>query len=484
MMRTARVGWLLALVWACMSVGASGATMPPGKRFALVIGNSDYPGPSIPGRADAEAVAKALDGLGFTVVGGSASQEALVDAGFSAMTDGLKALEQAIKDSGEVPGVVLFYFSGHGFQVDGASYLLPARTLEITDLKNQAISVEDVVNSYLVVGDVFPNFAAKIVILDACRSNKELRLNGQPVPPGLARRQFQTPPRTMLFYATDYGVPADGTAISGHSPFTHEILLYLGAAGYELRDFVSRVVEGTQNHTRPRQTPQDDGSGRVLKPFFFRPAVEVKVSITDSDDGVFVVSGDNTASQWKDDPPVSSTFFLHSGENRLSIHVFNQKTYYQTHSWEHPEGWHYNVVVSIPGQLPQTFTDGEAVVRKDGPRFGRIFEVVTAVLNVNPISAEVSLDDVHQFKVPPEEREDIVLFQRPIPALGKTFKIGGREELRGGVNRCITVGSRVDELFRQLLDALIHGKSLDDPIRRFNDDFTKCVGGPVWMEIE
>jgi len=472
---------VVALVSASLPVAADGTAVPAGKRFALVIGNSDYPGRAIPGRVDAEDMAKALDGLGFTVVGGTAGRKAVIDAGFTALTDGLKALAKTIQESGEMPGVVLFYYSGHGFQVDGVSYLLPARTSDVTDLKTQAISIDDVINKYMVIGDSFPAFASKMVILDACRTNEALLVGGKKPDPGLARRQFALPPKTMTFYASDYGTAADGTAISGHSPFTDAILLYIGAAGYELRDFVSRVKEDTQNHTRPRQYPQDDAS--LPKPFFFRPAVELGVSITRADDGVFVVSGENAVSKWIDDPPVSATFFLHSGANRFSIHVFNEKTYRHTHSWERPEGWAYTVVLNVPGKPPRTFSKGEDVVRKDGPRFGHMFEVLSAVLNVNQVSGETTLDEVHEITIPPEENEDNVLFRRAIPLVGKTFQIGGREALRAGVNRCIASGSGIDKLSAQLLDAAIHGNSLDDPVKSFNDDFTNCVGGPVWMEI-
>jgi hypothetical protein len=492
MTRLALVSCLLGLVAAGLPAAGAGTpagAAPPkeGKRYALVIGNSDYPGPQIPGRADAEEMADALDRLGFTVVGGQAPQKALLDADFPLMTGGLQALAKAIKDSGEAPGVVLFYYSGHGFQVDGANYLLPAGTSDITDLKRQAISLEDVVNSYLVIGDVYPNFASKIVIVDACRDNETLQVGGKAPDQGLAQRQFHLPTQAMVFYAADYGAVADGTAIAGHSPFTNAILLNIRSAGAELRDFMASVVEDTRAHTRPRQTPRDDSSSSIPKPFFFKPAVEVGVAITEADDGVFVLSGSNEAARWIDEPPVPHTFFLHGGKNPLAIHVFNQKTYRSSQSWNQPEGWKYTVVLTLPGNKTYTFTSpGESVVAKNGPRFGKLFWVASATLTVNPTTFEVTVDDETKLEVAPEQREDAVLYQ--LPLLDKTLVIGGRESLRDGVGRCVgqlTGSGRIFDLVAQVGDALLHGRSADDAIQRFNNDFTACVGGiDVWMDLQ
>jgi hypothetical protein len=465
----------------------AGAAVPQaGKRFALVIGNSNYPGPPIPGAADAHDIAASLDAVGFNVVGGTSSEKAVLDANVDAMTNGLKALAKAITDSGSVPEVVLFYFSGHGFQFNGANYLLPSGTSDLTDLKSQVISLEDVISTYMAVGDVFPRFASKIVILDACRSNVDLRIGGQAPPQGLTQNHFQPPPLTMVFYATAYGAVADGTPIAGHSPFTHSILLYISAAGLELSEFMTSVVADTQNHTRPQQIPTPYGS--IPSPFFFKPPVEIEVAIKEVDDGVFVQAGNNEVARWIDEPEVRKTFYLRSGKNPLSIMVFNQKTYRNGQSWSKPEGWAYRVELIIPGMPVRSFANSEPVPRKNGPRFGKLFPVATATLTVNPKSSEVSVDDPWEIVLPPAENEDHVLYQIQVPILNKSLVIGGRESLRDNVNKCVgnpLEGSgRVAELFAMAAASVIQGKSLDDVVKNFNDNFTQCVGDAVWTELE
>ncbi len=458
---------------------------PQGKRFALVMGNSDYPGPPILGASDAHDIAIALDSLGFTVVGGTASEKAVLDGRLDTITNGLKALSQAIKDYRAVPEVVLFYYSGHGFQAAGSNYLLPAQTTDLTDPKTEAISLKDVVNTYMTVGDVFPNYASKIVILDACRTNVTLRVGGKAPDAGLAQDQFHPPPQTMVFYATGYGGVSDGTPIAGHSPFTHAILLYIGAAGLKLSDFMTSVVSDTQSHTRPQQIPTPYGS---VPQFFFKPPVEIEVAITGVDDGVFVQAGTNEASRWIDEPEVRKTFYLNSGKNSLSILVFNQKTYRNGQSWDKPEGWSYQVDLTTHGEPVRSFLNREPVPRKNGPRFGKLFTVATATLMVDPKSGIVSVDEPWEIALTPAEDEDRVLYQIQVPILNKSLVIGGRESLRDNVNKCVgkpLEGSgKVAELFAKAAISVFQGQSLDNVVRSFNDDFTQCVGDAVWTELK
>lgn len=129
------------------------------KRLALVIGNSNYAGGQYLKNPvnDANLMAQTLQALGFEVV-------KRVDAN-------KQSIEQAIREfSKKLPNhnVALFYFAGHGIQVDGINYLIPtdAKLEDKSDCKFEAVSVNFIVEEF----ENYPN-NTNIVILDACRND-------------------------------------------------------------------------------------------------------------------------------------------------------------------------------------------------------------------------------------------------------------------------------------------------------------------------
>src|SRR5581483_8562919 len=98
---------------------AATATTGAEPRMALVIGNANYSAESKLANPanDANLVAATLKKLGFDVT-------LLTDAG-------QKAMEHAIIDFGDrlskagPDSTALFYYAGHGLQVDGENYLVP-----------------------------------------------------------------------------------------------------------------------------------------------------------------------------------------------------------------------------------------------------------------------------------------------------------------------------------------------------------------------
>lgn len=129
------------------------------KRLALVIGNSNYGGgQTLKNPAnDANLMTTTLQNLGFEVI-------KRIDANKQSM-------EQAIRDfSKKLPNcnVALFYYAGHGLQVDGLNYLVPtdAKLNDKSDCKFEAISVNYVVEEF----EKYPN-NVNVVILDACRND-------------------------------------------------------------------------------------------------------------------------------------------------------------------------------------------------------------------------------------------------------------------------------------------------------------------------
>ena len=222
------------------------------RRVALVIGNSAYahtaplPNP----RNDAEALAGVLDGLGFEVVEG-------LDLDRASTTRLLRAYADRLKGA----SVALFFYAGHGLQVDGINYLVPvdARLEEENDLPFEAIELS------LVLRLMQRQVPMSLVFMDACRDNPLAqnlsrsmgKSRSVAVGKGLAR--VSSGVGMLVAYATQPGaVAADGTG--RHSPFTGALLKHIAAPGLEVRQVLSRVRARVLRETGGRQVPWDNSS--------------------------------------------------------------------------------------------------------------------------------------------------------------------------------------------------------------------------------
>jgi hypothetical protein len=129
------------------------------KRLALVFGNSEYKkGVSLKNPVnDANLMEGTLKELGFDVI-------KRLNAGKDEMMAAIKEFSEKLPKY----SVALFYYAGHGNQVDGKNFLIPTDALleKPTDCKFEAIGVDFVVDEF----ERYPN-NTNIVILDACRNN-------------------------------------------------------------------------------------------------------------------------------------------------------------------------------------------------------------------------------------------------------------------------------------------------------------------------
>jgi uncharacterized caspase-like protein len=224
-----------------MIAGLAAAGFAQG-RVALVIGNGAYrAGAALANpAADAQDLAAALRGMGFTVT-------LLLDGGLSAME---QALIRFRDDLAARPGAVgLFYFAGHGIQSQGVNYLLPVdqdvRSEQM--LKRVAVSVQDVM-AYMEEGRARVN----LVFLDACRTNPFASQFRSAVR-GLAVTGA-APPETLVVYSTAAGdVAEDGTG--RNSPFMRALLGRIGTPGVDVEVMLRDVTRDVQGATSSRQTP-------------------------------------------------------------------------------------------------------------------------------------------------------------------------------------------------------------------------------------
>jgi uncharacterized caspase-like protein len=220
------------------------AQAPEDLRVALVIGNSAYAhAPVLLNAAnDARAMNAALTRLGFRVI-------QVVDADMSTMNRAIEQMQSIIKGK---QAVAMFYFAGHGLQLDWRNYLMPVEV----DLKNAA----DVQRKTIDVEQVLTTFRRSatrmnVIVLDACRDNPFASSSGSK---GLA--QVDAPPGTYLAFATAPGnVAEDGDALSGNGLFTQFLLKELQRPA-SIESVFKRVRLQVRQKSQGRQIPWDSSS--------------------------------------------------------------------------------------------------------------------------------------------------------------------------------------------------------------------------------
>ncbi len=265
-----------AALAAAVSMGAAAAAEP---RVALVIGNGEYASLPLSNPVnDARLMANTLRELGFQVIEHQNLSQ--------------KAMKRAIRTFGDrlekagAESVGLFYYAGHGVQVDGHNYLIPigADIDRESDVDIEAVSANVVLKT---MARAFTRL--NFVILDACRDNPYKRSFRSSVR-GLAR--MDAPRGTLVAYATSPGdVAADGTA--ANSPYTEVLSRVMRQPGLSAEIVFRRTRTEVMEVTGDRQVPWEESS--LTGDFFFggeapppqAPADRETVfweSIRDSDD--------------------------------------------------------------------------------------------------------------------------------------------------------------------------------------------------------
>jgi hypothetical protein len=171
------------------------------KRLALVFGNSQYSNkaPLKNPVNDANLIEGTLKELGFDVI-------KRLNAGKIEMEAAIREFNEKLPDY----NVALFYYAGHGNQVDGKNYLIPIDAIleKPGDCKYEAIDVNFIVEEF----DKYQD-NTNIVILDACRSNPfaSWTRGGEA---GFKTMNFTS--GTIVAYATSEGsTAADGKGSNG-----------------------------------------------------------------------------------------------------------------------------------------------------------------------------------------------------------------------------------------------------------------------------
>jgi len=232
----------------------TGSAPPMARRTALVIGNTAYAeGPLQNAVKDATDIAALLRRVGFEVI-------LLRDVPLQEMEEAVQAFHLRLRAG----GVGLFYFAGHGVQVDGENYLIPvkARILLQKDVRYLALPMGRVIGAMEEAGN-----GLNILILDACR-DLPLARSWRSSQAGLA------PPPTargmLIAYATaPGGRAADGTG-GENGVYTKHLLQAMPIAGLSIEQVFKQVRSGVVAETAGQQTPWESSS--LLGEFAFVPA--------------------------------------------------------------------------------------------------------------------------------------------------------------------------------------------------------------------
>jgi hypothetical protein len=235
----------LFVLWSALGGLAHAQSQPPrafehpepaaaGRRLALVVGIDSYPrSPLLNARNDARAMAETLRDLGFTVT-------LLEDASRNQMVTTLATFSDMLRPD----DVGFLFYAGHGLQIDGENYLVPA-DFDATSATAARLGT-------LPVGELqaaLSRARVSVLVLDACRNNPFASTRGGR---GLAAMEARG---SLVAFATGAGQTASDNPAAGNGLFTQKLLTTLREPNLPLRDVFYRVRQRVYDATNGQQFP-------------------------------------------------------------------------------------------------------------------------------------------------------------------------------------------------------------------------------------
>ena len=221
------------------------------KRVALVIGMSKYqqvPRLANPAR-DADVVAALFKQAGFDIVNNQR------DLGIVDLRRVIREFSETSRDA----DIAVVYYAGHGIEVDGTNYLVPADAKLVSDfdIEDETVSLDRVLKA------LEGTKRLRLVILDACRDNPfantmKRSLASRSVGRGLAKIEPAMSDTLIAFAAKAGAVASDGDG--ANSPFATALVKHIAEPGLDLRLAFGRVRDDVLKSTGNRQEPFVYGS--------------------------------------------------------------------------------------------------------------------------------------------------------------------------------------------------------------------------------
>jgi hypothetical protein len=234
-----------------------GPSAPEGKRVALVVGNGRYASSPLTNPPnDAELIATTLRGLGFEV-------RLLKNADQASMKRAIEDFGAALDKAGP-DSIGLFYYAGHGVQMNGRNYLIPvgANINRDADVDIEAVSADWVLEQMR-----YARNRLNFVILDACRNNPFVR-SFRSADGGLAK--MDAPAGVLIAYSTAPGdVAADGEG--SNSPYSAALAQAMRDSDEPAELMFKQARDAVRHATADRQTPWE-ASSLTGQNFYFATA--------------------------------------------------------------------------------------------------------------------------------------------------------------------------------------------------------------------
>lgn len=204
------------------------------KRVALVIGNNAYQTVSKLEKAgnDARAVGRALEKAGFQI-------RSVIDGNRTQMN---MAINQFVDDVAG-GGIGVFFFAGHGVQVNNQNFLIPIDLPAVAreaDIADHGISLQNLQDK---IADARAKFS--LLVIDACRDNPLPKKAGRSIGATRGLTQASSAEGQMVVFSAGANQQAlDKLSDNDANPngvFTREFLPWVTKPGVTIRDAVLSV---------------------------------------------------------------------------------------------------------------------------------------------------------------------------------------------------------------------------------------------------
>lgn len=230
-------------------------------RKALVVGNANYVDqvPLSNPIKDAKAIAAALKKVGFEVT----YKE---DLDYREFGRALADFERGLSGT----DFSLFYFAGHGIEVDKQNYLIPidAELRSPEDARYETVTLDDVIAASLQTGKL------SLVLIDACRDNpfsQKMEFGKRSIRRGLSPVEVQLGQvnQVISFAAASGKFAEDGAG--ENSPYATALIDLIEKPGLEIGKLFRQLGERVSDMTGGRQQPEKRDNLRGEELFFVYP---------------------------------------------------------------------------------------------------------------------------------------------------------------------------------------------------------------------
>ena len=210
---------------------------------ALVVGNDHYEQmkPDLDNAVnDAKSVFEAFQELGFM----------MMEPAYDITIDKFDEIFREFKSDLAKYEVAVFYYAGHGIEIDGNNYLIMTNTPKTENPKTTMRYSQNLQECLKELHSTGCRMI--IVIIDACRDNPFAGMERGWGSVNLA--PIFAPKGTLIAYSTSPGERASDFGMEGHSVYTGALLSHLKEEGLEIETFFKKVRSTVNAMTGGKKT--------------------------------------------------------------------------------------------------------------------------------------------------------------------------------------------------------------------------------------